>query len=335
MPHPENNINNQIKQLVSNIQGARSILLTTHKTCDGDGLGSIVALYHGLNQLGKKTRILTVDPISKKYNFFTPKKDVESYDSLKTPIEQCDLAFICDTNDYRLIEPLYPELNKKCKKTIFIDHHCLLKNSPPSRCNSAEYVVDSTAASTGEIIYSLLKELNLEMNTNMATALYVSILSDTQNFQFIKDSANSYKICGELFPYIEKHHTICHHLFSMKKEKLLLLAAAIKQTEYFNEESIALLSIHKDTLLSQGLNVTDACDFIEISLKVPSIKIAVLIVQLAENEYKLSFRSKLIDVSRLAEEFDGGGHTHSAGAIIKDYKKDIKLEILTKVQKLY
>ena len=275
-----------------------------------------------------------MDSISKKYDFFIPKKDVEAYDCLKTPIEYCDLALICDTNDHRLIEPLYTTLTKKCKKIIFIDHHQLLKSSPPSRCKSAEYIVDSTAASTGEMIYSLLKTLTLEMNTSMATALYVSILSDTQNFQFIKDSANSYKICGELFPYIEKHRTICHHLFSMKKEKLLLLASAIKQIEYFNEESIALLNIHKDTLSNQGLNVPDACDFIEISLKIPSIKVAALIVQLTDTEYKLSFRSKSVDVSQLAESFDGGGHTHSAGAIVKNYKKDLKLEILTKVRNL-
>ncbi len=332
MPQSVSNI--QINQLISDIQKSESILLTTHKTCDGDGLGSIVALYHSFNQLKKKTRILTVDPISKKYDFFIPKKDIESFDHLKTPIENCDLALICDTNDCRLIEPLYTELKTKCKKIIFIDHHCLLKNSPPSYCTDAEYFVDATAASTGEIIYSLLKELKLEMNTSIAIALYVSILSDTQNFQFIKNSANSYKICGELFSYIEEHRTIYHHLFNMSKKKLNLLAQTIQQVEYFNKESIAILKINQDILLSHDLYVTDACDFIEMTLKIPSIKVAALIVQLAENQYKLSFRSKFIDVSGLAENFNGGGHAHSSGALLQNYTKDIKLEILQKIQEL-
>ena len=332
MSQPVSNI--QINQLVSNIQKSESILLTTHKTCDGDGLGSIVALYHGFNQLKKTARILTVDPISKKYDFFIPEKNIESFDHLKTPFENCDLALICDTNDCRLIEPLYTELKVKCKKIIFIDHHCLLKHSPPSYCTKAEYFVDTEAASTGEIIHSLLKELNLKMNIDIATALYVSILSDTQNFQFIKNSANSYEICGKLFPYIKEHRTIYHHLFSMSKEKLNLLAQAIKQVEYFNNETVALLKINQDVLLNHDLNVTDACDFIEMTLKIPSIKVAALIVQLGENQYKLSFRSKFIDVSALAEDFNGGGHAHSSGALLKDYTKDIKSEILQKIQEL-
>ena len=332
MLHSAKTINNQIKQLASQIQKSQSILLTTHRTCDGDGLGSIVALYYGLNQLKKNTRILTVDSVSKKYDFFTPKNNMESFDQLQTPIENYDLTLICDTNDYRLIEPLYTELKNKSKKIIFIDHHCLLKNSPSTYCTQAEYVVDDTAASTGEVVYTLFQELKLKMNTSIATALYISILSDTQNFQFIKDSAKSYKICGELFPHIEKHRTIQHHLFSMSKEKLLLLSEVIKQIEYFNKESIAILTMNKETLSNQGLNVTDACDFIEITLKIPSIKVAALIVQLAEGQYKLSFRSKFIDVSTLAEQFKGGGHTHSSGALLYDYKKDIKSEILQKIQ---
>ena len=317
----------QLKNLSNYIQTISSVLLTTHKSCDGDGLGSITALYYGLKQLNKKVRIVTVDAVPEKYHFFIP-KDNMSFNELKSPLQPGSLALICDTNDFRLIEPLYTELKNTSKKIIFMDHHCLLSSSP--RCTSADYIVQEKAASTGEIIYFLLKELKIKMNTDIAVALYISILSDTQNFQFIKESSNSYKICSELFSYIKNSSFIYHQLFSMNKEKLHLLAAAIHKAEYFNNEEIALLEINKNQLTDKGLEVPDACDFIEMILKVPSVKIAVLIVTLAENQYKLSFRSKSIDVSRLAEQFSGGGHFHAAGATLTNYKKNIKQEVLQK-----
>ena len=113
-----------------------------------------------------------------------------------------------------------------------------------------------------------------------------------------------------------------------------LLSQTIRQTEYFYDSQVAVLQItHKD-LDKNKLNIEDACDFLDMTLDVHSTRLCILIIQLAENQYKLSFRSKKWDVAKLAEIFGGGGHKHSSGASLVDYTKNPKSEILKAVQPL-
>ena len=68
-----------VDSLIRRIQAADSVILTTHKQCDGDGLGAMLALYHGLRKSGKKVRALLVDGVPKKYFFLDPEKYLEVF----------------------------------------------------------------------------------------------------------------------------------------------------------------------------------------------------------------------------------------------------------------
>ena len=89
------------KQVAEKIQNAHSILLTTHRQCDGDGLGSELAIYHALKKAGKNVRILNVDGTPKKYSFLDPDDYIQYYDGSFDPIGQPDLALIFDTSPKR------------------------------------------------------------------------------------------------------------------------------------------------------------------------------------------------------------------------------------------
>src|SRR4051812_36126076 len=99
-----------VDSLVRRIQAAKSVILTTHKQCDGDGLGAMLALYHGLRKTGKKVRALLVDQVPKKYFFLEPEKHLEIFEGPHAPIEATDLTLIFDTNDHRLVDPLFKAL---------------------------------------------------------------------------------------------------------------------------------------------------------------------------------------------------------------------------------
>ena len=314
-----------LKEVASKVFAAKSLLLTTHKMCDGDGLGSLLAFHHAFS-VTKTVRSIVVDKISDKYHFLSPEKYIDRFDQLKTPIEPMELALIFDTNDNRRVQPFYEELKKKCQEIIYIDHHPILENGP----KPSEYsVIDTTAASTGQICYFLLKEMGIAMNKKIATALYTSIVFDTQRFQFIKNSGVSHTICADLCNYIENNELIYHYLFGINSlEKINLLSYSIKQTEYFHQNKVAILEMSKKKLDESNLNIEDACDFLDINLAVDSTQVSVLIVNLSDNKYKLSFRSKNWDILKLAEIFNGGGHKNSSGATLIDYAKNPKAEVL-------
>ena len=119
-----------IQSVVDQIKKAQTILLTTHRQCDGDGLGSELAMFHALQKAGKNVRIVNVDATPKKYDFLMPDKYIQYFDGSFAPIEKSDLALIFDTNDKRLVEPLYQSIDDKCETIIFVDHHPVLKSGP-------------------------------------------------------------------------------------------------------------------------------------------------------------------------------------------------------------
>src|SRR6476620_9940127 len=102
-----------LKDIARKIKAASSIILTTHRHCDGDGLGAQIALFHALKKAGKKVRALNVDDTPKKYSFLHFETIVQAFEGAHDAIGDVDLAIVFDTNDHRLVEPLFADLRKR------------------------------------------------------------------------------------------------------------------------------------------------------------------------------------------------------------------------------
>ncbi len=313
--------------LVRQINAAQSIILCTHKQCDGDGLGALLALYHGLRKSGKKVRVLLVDAVPKKYAFLDTEKYLETFDAVHSPLEATDLSLIFDTNDRRLVEPLYSSLEAKSREILFVDHHPVLNQGPTPTAGS---YVETRAASTGEIAYFIIKGLGLRMDERIAQALYTSIIFDTQNFRFVRNSVNSHLIASELLTHLRNAELIHRSLFSTHTiEKVAFLAKVLGQIEYFGSGQIAVLKLTAKDLQDHNLDMDDSRDVIDMLMNVNTLQAAVLFREDAKNEYKLSLRSKgSIEVLGVAENFQGGGHMFASGAFIRGNYLELKEKIV-------
>jgi phosphoesterase RecJ-like protein len=317
-----------VDSLVRRIQTAKSIVLSTHKQCDGDGLGALLALYHGLRKSGKKVRVLLVDAVPKKYFFLEPERYLETFEGPHAPLESCDLTLIFDTNDRRLVEPLYSALQTAgSREILFVDHHPVLNQGPEPTAGS---YIETRAASTGEISYFLLKGLGIRFDERIAQALYTSIAFDTQLFKFVKNSVNSHLIAAELLTHINNAEEIHRHLFSTHTvEKVAFLAKVLGQIEYYGAGQVAVLKLHAKDLRDHNLDMDDSRDVIDMLMNVTTLQAAALFREDATNEYKLSLRSKgKLEVLGVAEAFQGGGHMFASGAFIRGEYKDIKQKIV-------
>jgi phosphoesterase RecJ-like protein len=316
-----------VDSLVRRIKNAQSVILSTHKQCDGDGLGALLALYHGLRKSGKKVRPLLVDPVPRKYAFLEPEKYLEIFEGPHAPIEQTDLALVFDTNDKRLVEPLYSELQKQCREILFVDHHPVLNQGPEPTAGS---FIDTRAASTGEISYFLIRGLGIRIDERMAQSLYTSIAFDTQLFKFVKNSVNSHLIAAELLMHINNAQEIHRHLFSTHTiEKVAFLAKVLGQIEYFSGGQVAVLKLHAKDLKDHNLEMDDSRDVIDMLMNVNSLQAAALFREDAPNEYKLSLRSKgQLEVLDIAEAFQGGGHMFASGATMHGDYTELKKRVV-------
>lgn len=320
---------NQLDDAIEKIKAARSILLTTHRHSDGDGLGAQIALFHSLCLIGRSVRILNVDRPASKYRFLTDGVPIQSFDGPHDSLERTDLAIILDTNDSRLVEPLFTNLETKADQILFIDHHPRLSNSPETK---SEFWIDTKSASTGELCYrlirSLLAQFDRSMTTPIAAALYSSVVFDTQLFRFIRQSPASHLMAAALLELPFDVEAIHRALFATSSvQKLQFLSNAFNRIEYSEEGRIAFVFVNKNDLL--GLPADDSGDLIDMMINIDSVEVAALLREEERGRYKISLRSKgRIEVLPLAEEMGGGGHPFAAGAYIEGEKAQLQTRIL-------
>ncbi len=310
--------------LVQQLSRASTVVLSTHRHCDGDGLGAQLALLHGLQQLGKQATVINPDRAPKKYAFLNTDSQIGLFG--QTAIPKADLAVILDTNDRRLVEPLMSELERTCSQVVFIDHHPLLQEGPAPLEGS---LIDTSAASTGEIVYRLLLALGVQLNATIARALYTSLVFDTQLFRYVKTDPRSHAMAVDLLRFEREPEDVHRKLFATYTvEKMSYLAKALSRVEYSSDGRVAVLQIHAGEAKASGLEADETGDIIDLVMNIESIEVAGLLREDAPGEFKLSLRSKgRVQVLPLAEKFGGGGHPFASGAYLRGEFQDLRSQL--------
>lgn len=323
-----------MEHITERIRKAQSIILSTHRQCDGDGLGAQMGLYFALKKIGKNVRIINVDATPKKYRFLEPDKHIQYFESNSQLPKSVDLTLIFDTNDERLLAPLFPHLKSISKTVAFLDHHPVLNKGPRP---TAESWIDTSAASTGELSFKLIKTLGIPLDRDIARCIYTSITFDTQLYRFIRNSPNSHLIAAELLGFNIDADEIHRSLFSNQTvSKVAFLAKALGQIEYYCEGQLAVLKLRDQDLFHYNLEPDESRDVIDMVMNIETLEAAALFREDSTNEYKLSLRSKgQIELLDVAEMFGGGGHVYAAGAYLKGSYEELKIKVVEEIsQKL-
>ena len=320
-------------EIMRKLQDATSIILSTHRHCDGDGLGAQLALFHALRRMSKQVRIVNVDAPAKKYAFLETDRWVQIFG--ETQVQPADLALIFDTNDRRLVEPLFTELTKKTKEVLFIDHHPVLKEGPPPTEGS---LIDTSAASTGEIVFRLIADLGIELDPEIARALYVSVVFDTQLFRYVKADPRSHLMAAELLKYERQPEDVHRRLFATYTiEKMDFLGRALSRVEYTANGKVAFIRLTAKDLRESGLDPDEAIDILDLVMNIETVQAGALLREDAPGLFKISLRSKgTVHVLPLAESLGGGGHPFAAGCIVgrdgHELREIVVRELATLVQ---
>lgn len=318
----EGRSSNQVPNL---IRLAGSIWLTTHPQADGDGLACEAAMYLALKNMGKSVKIMNFEAPGDKYRFLfhpaPPQSDpspirVQIFDAELEPAPP-DLIVLFDTNDFRLIEPMIT-WRASLKATglevpiVIIDHH---QGDAPT---DAYLWTDRNAASSGEVLHHLLQALNVTIDNRIASALYASLVFDTQNFRYIRSSASSHEMAAKLLPLIDDPEGIHEALFAnLTPTKLGFLATALSALRIEAEGTLAVVTLHKEIFHRYKAEANDSGDVIDMALNVSSVKVALLLREESQGVWKVSLRSKRgYSVLEAAQLLGGGGHRNAAGATV-------------------
>ncbi|MDQ3729522.1 MAG: bifunctional oligoribonuclease/PAP phosphatase NrnA [Actinomycetota bacterium] len=285
-------------------------LLTTHEGPDGDALGSLLAMHRILGQLGKDS-VMFLDskefPLPLEYRFL-PLTDV--FHEAPADVEDRALLFLdCGNIDRMPVD----FLKREGADIINIDHHH--DNTLFGGVNH----VNTNASSTAEIIWRLAKQVGAEITPEIATALYVGLITDTGKFMYENTDPDSHRMAAELIEAGVNVDEIYRRLYErVPIEKTKLVGRAIQNIDRFDSDRLALTYISKADYEATGSSEHLTEGIIDHVRALDGTVVAGVIRDKPDGgrvARKVSLRASdgRVDVSAIAREQGGGGHRRAAG----------------------
>ncbi|MFO7568897.1 MAG: bifunctional oligoribonuclease/PAP phosphatase NrnA [Smithellaceae bacterium] len=315
-----------IKRILAAISAGQRFLITAHVRLDGDALGSELALYEMLRNLGKEAVIYNQDATPQHYRFLPGADDIVHE---MENIEKFDVGFVLDCSELDRVGDIASEV-VKIKTLINVDHH--VSNGGFSELR----LLDSQASSTGELLYRLMRETGMKMTRDVCTNLYTAILTDTGGFRYSNTHQDTLRAAGDLVEGGADPQWISENIYeSDPPAKLQLLSRVLETLTLDMQTKTASLVVTFDHLRETGATMEHTDGFIDLPRTVKGIDIAMLYTQMGDQLYKLSLRSKgRVNVEKIARQFGGGGHVNAAACRIEGDIETIKTQVLEAVRKL-
>ena len=293
--------------------------ILTHKSPDGDTIGSAYALYYALKQLNKKAKVLCSDDIPRRYDFLY--KDSIDEDFEPSCIISVDIA------DLTLLGENLEIFSDKID--ICIDHH--IYSSDFAKFS----YVNPKAGANCENIFELLNFMGVKIDETIANCLYTGISTDTGCFRYSNVTANTHKIAAQLIERGAKSAKINKLMFDTKsRAKVELENKALDTLEFFCSGKGALICITKQMLQETGAAEEDTDSISSIPRKIENVLVGVTIKERTNDEYKISVRTDdKVNAAKLCFAFGGGGHQCAGGCTVKGELAQVKAKIIEIVEK--
>lgn len=310
---------NTYKKIETAILSASNIIITAHKSADGDSVGSSLGLLYFIEKLGKKAVICHPDKAPDFLDFMDLSGIVLMSDEpqkVRDAFQQADLIFCLD---YNAVDRIGAEMQilleeATCTK-IMIDHHLNPQEFPSIT------VSDITASSTAQLIVELIEQSGHAalLDAKIGTPLYVGILTDTGSFRFSSVLPRTHEILAKLLAAGVQHHLIHEALNDTNTASRLRLQgyAMSEKMEILEDYHVAIISLTKEELEKYHYKKGDTDSLANLALSIKGMKVAIVFSE-RDGIIKISFRSKGKEnpVNVFASEnFSGGGHANASGGM--------------------
>jgi bifunctional oligoribonuclease and PAP phosphatase NrnA len=296
----------------SHIEAAKAVLVTGPSEPDGDSLGSSLAVAHLIHEIGPARVDVAGDP-GRRYAFLPSASTLLPDTEIVGPY---DVAIVVD-GDRRRLEPCVGRAYEHAPYRVIIDHH---RSTSPEGYSLA--FLEPNAASTSEIVFRILEHLGIPIDTDLASLLYTGLVFDTGGFRHSNTSSDTLRLAASLLD-TGLDHTFIHVrvLAERRPEALWLMGSVLSSAQLFAGGEVLIGEIPLALASRLGTVWADNEGIVDMLIYTEGVKLAVLAVERAPRQVKLSMRSRgCIDVASLARELDpsGGGHARAAGVMLSE-----------------
>ena len=320
-------------QIIRYLKNSNHILITTHTNPDGDAIGSLIAMGLCLDVLNKKTTLYNESPIPAVYRFLPAVNRVVR--NIKN--ENYDLAVILDCGNLKRIGMAVSAV-RQIPITVNIDHH--ITNTRFGHLQ----LIDTSACATAEIVYRLIKQMDVPLDKAIATSIYTGILTDTGSFRFSNTNRAAFSICQEMVGLGVDPYNIAQHVYgAYSLGRIKLLNLALDSIEISDNGKLSIMTLTQDMFHETHTQAEDVDGLINYAKRIEDVKVAALIQENRNgkeksknfNRFDVSLRSDgTVDVASIAASFGGGGHFIAAGFSIETTLSDITSQMLKLAEKI-
>jgi phosphoesterase RecJ-like protein len=312
-------MNKSFKRIRREIEKAKTIVLTTHLLPDGDAIGSEFALYYYILKKGKTAYIINHNESPDHLLFLDEgnviKRFLDDVEGNTKLIDEADLLFVVDTNEYSRIKSMADAVKKSPAKKICIDHHQGLDENAYD-----DFISDIESPATSQILYDFICDDDPSLiDKKIADNLYAGIMTDTGSFKYPRTTERTFLICADLIKKGTNPVYMYDKIYNnVPTDKVKLLSRFIESLTFHFGGTLAIGTITQKDFLDFHSDVKDVEGFSAFLMSMKNINAGFLIVELPE-ACKVSFRSKgNIKMNEFARVFNGGGHMNAAGATVEN-----------------
>ena len=279
-------------------------VILTHRRPDGDTLGSAAALCLLLRKIGKTAHVLHNPEAFPRLSWLV--------DDLSREVpEEGDCLISVDVASDDMLPKAFKQYQDNI--TLRIDHH-----GASTSFTEFEHV-DAASASCAEILYDLAVEMGVELDRELAEAVYVGASTDTGCFRFANTTGHTLRTAAACVEAGARTFLLNQELFETNTlARLKIQAWMIDHLKLLKNGTLALAVIPRAVELELGATEDDMDNISSIPRTVVGVKVAATLRESPEGDVKLSVRAVPgYDATKLAVQFGGGGHVGAAGAHIR------------------
>ena len=309
-----------LDQVVAAIRARQRFVITSHARPDGDAIGSQVAMGLALRALGKDVRLVNADPPPPPMRELPGVELIEVVPSINDP---GDAVITMECGD--IARPGVDGLARGF--VINIDHH------PGNAGFGALNWIDLSAAACGEMVFDLIVALGAPLTAEIATHIYLTILTDTGQFHYSHVTPRTFEICRRCVEAGMDPTALSRAIYDNNSlGRVRLFGAVLDRMVLDPTGRVATLVMDRALAARCGGSYDDTEGLINFPLTVRDLQAVIFFKEIADDDWRISMRSKgPVNVNVVAKEFGGGGHVNASGCGAKGRLDDLKRVFEAKV----